>query len=113
MLPVMTAIIEAMPKNRRNCIEYTHSQMHTASSARAVLSVAPRENRKVSRAIRRFEPMTALTPLIHAEPKIASRRTGRDVTSPVLRALYMKLNTAIAVSMAIIKAITGDARTAL
>ena len=74
---------------------------------------APRENRNVSSAMTRFDASTANTPPSHAEPNIASRRTGREAISPVLRLLYMKLNTAIAASIAIMNAMTDEAKTAL
>ena len=87
--------------------------MNAALNARAVFMVAPRENRNVSSAMTRFDASTANTPPSHAEPNIASRRTGREAISPVLRLLYMKLNTAIAASIAIMNATTDEAKTAL
>ena len=112
MLPVITAVIEAMPKNSINCIEYTPSHVHTALNASAVLTSAPRENRKVSNAIRRFEPITAARPPSHTEPKIVSRRSGREATRPVLRLEYMKLNTAMADIIAMRNAVIGAAKIA-
>ena len=109
MLPVITAVSEAMPKKRINCIEYTPSHMHTALNASAALVVAPR----VKSAITRFEPTITNTPPSHVEQNIASRRTGREAISPVLRLLYMKLNTAMAASIAMMNAMMGDAKTAL
>ncbi len=112
MLPVMTAVIEAMPKNRINCIEYTPSHVHIALNARAELTSAPRENRKVSSATTTFEPITAQSPPSHTEPKTASRRIGREATSPVLRLEYMKLKTAMADIIAMINATIGAAKIA-